>query len=197
MKNLITTLNSKSASALTGVCALAFMIAGCNASKNQTNIELNQNMMDQVSIKSQDWDPAQGDVVQMRTPPAHTVSRGHTPYKYATDPAGADNDVNPLAGDMSPETLTMGRVQYDIYCALCHGAAGHNDGSITPHMPIKPRVLVSDEARAYKDGRIHYAIVMGKGVMGSYGGQIPADEKHTRWAVVNYVRSLQKQSVSK
>ncbi len=62
-------------------------ITGCNGSKNQTNIELIQNMMDQVSIKSQDWDPKNPGQVQMRCPPEHTVSRGHTPYKYAKDPS--------------------------------------------------------------------------------------------------------------
>lgn len=167
-------------------------LAGCNGGKGQTNIELNQNMMDQVSIKSQDWDPKQGEMVQMRVPPEHTVSRGHTPYKFAKDPAGADKDVNPLAGDMSPEVLTLGQKKFDIYCALCHGASGKNDGTVTPKMPVKPRVLASDEARAYSDGRIFYAITMGKGVMGSYAGQIP--DVRDRWAVVNYVRSIQKAS---
>lgn len=167
-------------------------VAGCNGGKGQTNIELNQNMMDQVSIKSQDWDPKAGPVVQMRMPPAHTVSRGNTPYKFAKDPGGAEKDVNPLAGNMSPEVLTLGQKNYDIYCALCHGAGGNNDGSITPKMPVKPRVLASDEARAYSDGRIFFAITMGRGVMGPYGGQIP--DARARWAVVNYVRSLQKAS---
>lgn len=171
------------------IAAILF-VAGCNGGKNQTNIELIQNMMDQISIKSQDWDPNHPDEVQMRQPPAHTVARGHTPYKFATDPAGAEKDANPLAGDMSPEVLTIGRVKYDIYCALCHGAQGGNDGTITPKMPVKPRQLLSDEVKKYSDGRIFYAITMGRGVMGPYAGQIP--DVRDRWAVVNYVRSLQK-----
>lgn len=170
----------------------ALLVAGCNAGKNQTNIEVIQNMMDQVSIKSQDWDPAHPDKVQMLLPPEHTVARGHTPYKFAKDPAGAEKDVNPLAGNMSPEILTLGQKKYDIYCGLCHGATGKNDGTISPKLLVKPRLLLSDEVRAYSDGRIYFAITMGKGVMGSYAGQIP--KEHDRWAVVNYVRSLQKQS---
>ena len=54
----------------------------------------------------------------------------------------------------------------------------------------KPRNLLSAEAKAYTDGRMYHAITAGRGVMGSYAGQIP-DEK-TRWAVVNYVRTLQR-----
>ena len=49
---------------------------------------------------------------------------------------------------------------------------------------------MSAEALAYSDGRIYQAITAGKGVMGSYMSQIT--EAKTRWAVVNYVRTLQK-----
>ncbi len=173
------------------VLSVALFLTACNGSKNQTNIELIQNMMDQPNIKSQDWDPKDPEKLQMRIPPAKTVSRGNTPYKYANDPAGAEKDVNPLAADMSPEVLTIGHTKYDFYCALCLGATGNNEGTITPQMPVKPRALMSDEAKAYSDGRIYYAITAGKGVMGSYQGQIPS--ARDRWAIVNYVRSLQKQ----
>jgi mono/diheme cytochrome c family protein len=165
-------------------------LAGCNAGPNQTNIEVIQNMMDQVSVKSQDWDPRDGDKGQMRTPPAGTVARGHAPYKFAGDPAGGAAEKNPLAGDMSPETLTVGRKYYDIYCAVCHGATGAGDGTIASKMAVKPRNLINADAKAYSDGRINYAIVAGIGVMGSYASQIPEAKK--RWAIVNYVRSLQK-----
>ena len=177
---------------LVAISSIALLIAGCNAGKNETNIELNQNMMDQKNIKSQDWDPSEPGKVQMRMPPEHAVARGHAPYKFLKDPAGGEKEVNPLSGDMSPEVLTLGRTKYDIYCALCHGPTGHNDGTVTGFMPVKPRVLASDEARAYSDGRISVVITAGRGGMGSYAGQIP--DARARWAVVNYVRSIQKQS---
>lgn len=174
------------------ITASAFLVlAACNGGPNKPNIELNQNMMDQVAIKSQDWDANHPGVVQMRQPPAGAIPRGYTPYKFRDDPAGAEKQPNPLAGNMSPEILTLGRKNFDIYCAVCHGPTGHNDGTVTPKLPVKPRVLASDEVKKYTDGRIFYAITAGRGVMGSYQGQIP-DEK-ARWAIVNYVRSLQKQ----
>lgn len=170
---------------------LTFSMFGCNGGKNQTNIELIQNMMDQESVKSQDWDPRQGEKLQMRTPPAHSVSRGHAPYAYASDPGAAEKQANPLAGNMSPEVLTMGRKKYDIYCLVCHGPTGAGNGPVAEKMAVKPRSLINDEAKAFSDGRIYHAITAGKGVMGSYGAQI-RDAKD-RWAIVNYVRSLQKQ----
>lgn len=175
---------------LLSVATLA--LAACNAGPNQTNIELVTNMMDQEAIKSQDWDPAQGDKVQMRMPPDGTVSRGNPPYKYMTDIAGGEKQPNPLAGDMSPETLTWGEKTFEIYCKVCHGAEGRGDGPVSVKMAVKPRNLVSPEALAYSDGRIYQAITAGRGVMGSYMSQIT--EAKRRWAVVNYVRSLQKQA---
>jgi mono/diheme cytochrome c family protein len=166
-------------------------LAACNGGPNQTNIELVTNMMDQPAIKSQGWNH-KDDTVQMRMPPDHTISRGNPPYRYANDPAGAEKQPNPLAGNMSAETLTLGQKTFEIYCALCHGATGAGDGRIAPHMSVKPRNLLSAEAKAYPDGRIFHAITNGKGVMGSYASQIT--DANRRWAVVNYVRTLQKQA---
>jgi mono/diheme cytochrome c family protein len=170
--------------------SMVLFLAACNAGPNKTNIEVIDNMMDQITIKSQNWNPKQGDKVQMRVPPEHTVARGHTPYKYQMDAAGAEKQSNPLAGDSSQATMDQGKKYYDIYCGVCHGVKGAGDGTVAEKMPVKPRNLITPEAKAYTDGRIYHAITAGKGVMGSYVTQI-TDEK-TRWAVVNYVRSLQK-----
>ncbi len=169
-----------------------FIFLGCNAGPNKTNIELIQNMMDQISIKSQDWVPADGDKSQMRQPPAGTVARGQTPYKYKDDPVAADKDINPYAGDMSAPLLTTGRKYYEIYCTVCHGANGAGDGPVAGKMSLRPRNLLLPDAKAFSDGRMYFAITMGRGLMGAYGGQIPDEKK--RWAIVNYVRSLQKQA---
>lgn len=176
------------------IAAVAFTQLGCNGGKDQTNIEVITNMMDQESIKSQDWYPADGDKVQMRMPPKGAVARGHAPYAFADDPEGAGREKNPLAGNASPEVLQEGRKQYDIYCAVCHGATGNGEGSpnVMKFMAMKPRNLLLAPAKAYTDGHINYVITMGFGLMGSYATQITDANK--RWAVVNYVRSLQNQA---
>ncbi len=165
-------------------------LVGCNGGKNQTNIELIQNMMDQESIKSQDWDPKMGDQVQMRLPPEGTVAIGKTPYEFQNDPAGAERQVNPLSGDMSAETLALGKKSYEVYCKVCHSADGNSTTPVADKMAVKPRLLATGDVLTYSDGRIYHAITAGKGVMGSYQGQIPNAKE--RWAIVNYVRSLQK-----
>lgn len=170
--------------------ASVILLTGCNGGKNQTNIELIQNMMDQISIKSQDWDPKEPDKLQMRTPPEGTVPRGFTPYKYATDPDGAEkNLVNPYAGKVTEEILNVGKKHFETYCAVCHGIEGKGDGLVAEKMAVKPPTLLSDKLKNYKDGRIFHIITAGQGVMGTYATQITDPNK--RWAVVNYVRHLE------
>ena len=170
---------------------LGAFIAGCNGGHNSPNIELVQNMMDQESIKSQDWDPRDGDKLQMRTPPEGTVPRGFYVYPYPNDPeAASKNLVNPLKDDHSAETMALGEKYFQIYCSVCHGHTGHGDGTVAEKMPVRPPSLLSDKVRKFPDGHIFHIITHGQGVMGSYANQVV--EPHTRWAVVNYIRSLQK-----
>ena len=138
---------------------MSLVFAGCNGGPNKTNIELIQNMMDQVSIKLQDWDPAQGDQTQMRTPPDGTVVRGKAFYKFRSDPGVVEKEVNPLAGNTAPEVMTVGRHNFDIYCAVYHGSTGAGNGSVAEKMSVKPRNLLGADALAYSDGRIYYAII--------------------------------------
>src|SRR5438045_2418364 len=119
--------------------SFGLFLVSCNGGPNQTNIEWIQNMMDQPSIKSQDWVPEEGDKLQMRTPPAHTVARNYTPYPYADDPAAAEKQVNPFAGQMSEGVLKVGHHHYDIYCAICHGKTGAGDGNVAAAMALPPR----------------------------------------------------------
>lgn len=174
--------------------SFSFMIqlVGCGAGKDKTNVELVTAMMDQQSFKSQDWDPKAEDFRSMRVPPEHTIPRGFKPYEYSLDPVAAElNLKNPLAGQMDPATLERGRKKFQIYCALCHGESGDGNGQIAVSLPwSKPPSFLTDPIKGYKDGRIYHAIRDGYGAMGSYSRQILKEED--RWAVVNYIRTLQK-----
>lgn len=177
---------------LTAAVACLFLMA-CNAGPNKTNIELVQDMMDQINVKAQDWDPDKADQATAMVPPENTIPRGKTPYKYAMDPLAAEANLkNPLDSDMSAETLKLGKENFEIYCMVCHGPAGHGDGPIAEKMALRPPSLVTDKVKNFKDGRIFHIITAGQGVMGSYASQITTEKK--RWAIVNYIRTLQKKS---
>jgi mono/diheme cytochrome c family protein len=165
-------------------------LVGCNGGKNQTNIELIQDMMEQRSLKSQKFDNLT-NTPEARTPPDGTVPRGYTPYEFHNDAIAAEAKlVNPFGGDKVAATLARGKDRFDIYCTPCHGYQGKGDGKVAPYMALKPPSLVADHAKSYKDGRIYHVITDGQGLMNAYSTQITKSDD--RWAIVNYVRSLQK-----
>jgi len=105
-------------------------------------------------------------------------------------------------GDGIPETLTArgeafvhrGNERYNIYCGICHGAAGQGNGVVKSFGLVTVRPLIDDQLRAQPDGQIFNTITHGKNTMGAYGPVIPVED---RWAIVAYVRALQESSGGK
>lgn len=174
--------------------ALSLVSFGCTKETElhkEPNIEIIQDMMDQPALKAQDYDTFKTDQAASRLPPEHTVPQGFKPYPYHQDPVTAAKMLkNPLAGDFSPETIGLGRQKFEIYCAVCHGYEGKGDGPVSPKMALKPPPLISDKIIGANDGAIFHIITDGQGVMSSYAYQLV--NERDRWAIVNYVRSLQK-----
>ena len=165
-------------------------LLGCDAGRNKPNVELIQDMMEQRNLKSQDYDEFQHQGSN-RVPPEGTVPQGYTPYKYKGDAMAAETHlVNPLVGEKAIASAARGQETYRIYCGICHGQDGKGDGNIAQYLALKPPPLVSDKVKAFRDGRIYHIIVDGQGVMNSYASQI--HDENDRWAIVNYIRTLQK-----
>tara|TARA_Y100000817_G_C16815758_1_gene526448 strand:- start:208 stop:765 length:558 start_codon:yes stop_codon:yes gene_type:complete len=168
---------------------------GCGAGENRTNVELIQDMMDQISVKAQDWNPnVDPDFQAMRVPPENTVPRGFKPYPYTLgEVEKASRELrNPLSGQFGAEVLARGKKHFEINCAVCHGADGAGKGPVASKMAVPPPSLIEGKVLGYTEGRIFHAITLGWGVMGSYSRQIRKEED--RWAVINYIKNLQKKA---
>ncbi len=181
--------------ALIPAVATVISIAGCTKQRpelhKQPNIELIQDMMVHDALKAQDFEPGNVDKAASRLPPENTVPVGYKPYPYHLDAAAAAKNLkSPIGGDMSPEILKAGRVKFDTYCAVCHGYEGKGDGPVAAKMALPPPPVISDKIIGFNDAAIYHIITDGQGVMASYAYQI-VDERD-RWAIVNYIRSLQK-----
>lgn len=123
----------------------------------------------------------------MRMPVAGTIPRGYVPYPYAKDPELAGKMlVNPLRP--TGAVMARGQMLFNTYCIVCHGPAGEGDGTIIPKFP-RPPSLQSDKVRGWSDGRIYHVISVGQNLMPSYASQVAAGD---RWAIIHYVRALQK-----
>lgn len=178
---------------IVAVLLSGLVFISCNGGDNKTNIEVVPDMFDQVSLKAQDWDSNSDGKGSQRVPPENTVPRGKPYVKHMDDFLTAESKlVNPWPNDFSPEMMELGKKKYEIYCGLCHGSTGNGKGGLVgDKMLVPPRNFLEDRVKKFSDGRIYWAIVKGFGIMGSHANQLVTEKE--RWAVVNYVRALQKQ----
>jgi hypothetical protein len=131
-------------------------------------------------------------------PPEGTVpiDGGEAVVSNVLDSA-SDHLVNPTLSTL--ESLENGRVQYERYCAACHGVTGHGDGPVSMtgsiNGPLAGVLAVAGPAsiaRVRSDGHIYTTIRAGRRRMPGYN-RIAAPD---RWDIVNYVRYLNNASGS-
>lgn len=102
----------------------------------------------------------------------------------------------PRGLDLNEAFVKRGRVRYDIYCAPCHGFDGRGLGPVPARLlsvgaAWSVRNLVDPAATPAKmpNGQLFNTISNGFNTMMGYAQQIPATD---RWAIVAYVRALQR-----
>ena len=177
------------------LCGMATIFTGCTCEggKNRTDFELFHDMIKQKNIKAQEGDETG---TFMRVPPDNTRARNKVYYPYKDDPEGAEKKLkNPFAGELSPELIGIGKRQYERACIYCHGPTGEGEGKVAKKMTVKPPSLLTEKAINYSDGKMYHIIHEGQGLMGSYRKQVRGEKQ--RWALVNYIRMLQKQALEK
>jgi mono/diheme cytochrome c family protein len=144
-------------------------------------------MSTQVKLKPQRSSELFEDGIGMQRPVAGTVARGFIPYAFAGKPdLAGKNLVNPLP--MTKEVIERGKSKYLTSCSPCHGNFGAGDSRLRGQFP-NPPTLHSDKVRTWPDGNLYHVMTEGQNVMPSYAAQISRDD---RWAVVNYIRVMQR-----
>ena len=113
----------------------------------------------------------------MRHPVAGTVPR-NDPAKPAMQPATITEGL-----------LARGRERYGIFCTPCHGASGDGRGMIVARGFPPAGLLVSERLRKSPADDLYQAITQGHRAMYGMGQMIPSAD---RWAIVTYVRALQR-----
>jgi mono/diheme cytochrome c family protein len=144
-------------------------------------------MMVQNKLKAQQSSELFKDGIGMRQPVEGTVARGFMPYAFKGKPEDAGKYlVNPLLP--TKEVLDKGKSKYLTFCSPCHGNFARGDSRLQGQFP-NPPTLHSDKVHNWPDGRIYHVITEGQNAMPSYAPQISPEE---RWAIINYIRVLQR-----
>jgi cytochrome c553 len=82
-----------------------------------------------------------------------------------------------------------GRDHFNIYCSPCHGAVGDGNGITKKYGMGATPTYHDDRLRKMAEGEIFNTITNGKGQMNPYGDKLAPED---RWAVIAYVRALQR-----
>jgi len=148
-------------------------------------------MTKQAKYRAYSKNPFFSDGRAMRTPPPNTVARERSvvpQVAYGLDEKGQPVAVSPLVA--TPELMKLGQKQFDIHCAICHGATGDGHTLVSTQMSLKaPPNLIEKSKRDLPDGTIFNVITNGYGLMNGYAADLTTEE---RWAVVLYLRALQR-----
>lgn len=149
------------------------------------------------SYKAQDENIIFADQRAMRQAPQGTVAHGHLNESDHLHQGKLEDGswAITLPDDVvaEEETMAVGKAQFEIYCAPCHGLTGDGVGMVHQRAQqlggwVPPSDLHQEYIREMPAGQIVHSIKNGIRNMPAYGAQIEAKE---RWAIVLYIRALQ------
>lgn len=181
----------------------AAMITRARMTKSETpRINLIPDMDYQPKYLPQTANAAFLDGRAMRPQPDGTIAREQLPTDpvFATGRSG-DDWVSAIPVPVDETLMHRGQNRFEIYCAPCHGLAGHGDGLVARRADqlmeqgqatwTPPSNLHDQTIRERPVGQLFNTITYGIRTMPSYGAQIPEAD---RWAIVAYIRALQRSS---
>lgn len=110
---------------------------------------------------------------------------GDTVFNDGKNPDGSFVERMPI--EATYQLIEQGKEKYEIFCAMCHGAAGDGNGVTKPYGVLAANYH-DDRLRGETDGHIFDVIRNGKGLMLPLRDRISPQEA---WSIVLYVRALQ------
>jgi len=195
-------------------CVTVIGLAGFRGSKSrQPPIELFPDMVRMNKARPQTPSEFFADARSSRARPDGTVDHsqpyeingkvllvnGKPVYPYEDAPmntgriVGTTNfiETNPLS--ITGELLDRGQERYQIYCLPCHGPAGDGKGITSKYNMFSMANFHDQRLINMADGEIFNTISYGKNLMGAYGPNVPVLD---RWAIIYYVRTLQRSQLA-
>ena len=91
--------------------------------------------------------------------------------------------------EVNSALMQRGEQRFNINCAVCHGPLAAGDGIVKGYGLATVVSLQDDRIRKMSDGEIFNTITHGKNTMMAYGPRVTV---HDRWAIISYLRALQR-----
>lgn len=182
-----------------GLAAAALLSSSCTGGTSRApQIQIFNDMRQQLKYKPQTASefPGFADGRAERRPVPGTIARGS--FTGSDDPfytgvsKGEYISQNPLK--ITPEILTVGQAKFNTYCQPCHGRLANGKGIVNVYVPTwQASSLIDDRVLAFVDGDFFDVITHGRRSMPAYRFQVA---ERDRWAIIAYIRVLQRASHS-
>jgi mono/diheme cytochrome c family protein len=176
---------------------MALMVRARSVKTEKTRIHIIPDMDSQPKYRAQAANVLFRDGRAMRPPVEGTVARGELRDEDDVY-RGKDGDAW-VATIPMPVTMSMmerGQNRFEIFCAPCHGLAGYGDGMVNQRADAlqegtwtPPSSFHTELVRERPVGQLFNTITYGVRNMPAHGPQI---EVADRWAIVAYVKALQR-----
>ena len=164
-----------------------------------TRIHIIQDMDSQPKYKAQRENPFFADNRADRPAIDGTVAVDDArddDHFYKGKVAGAWARTFPSEIALNEATMDRGRQRFGIYCTPCHGQVGQGDGMVAKRADqlaqgtwVPPSNITQENLRQMPVGELFNSITNGVRNMPGYGPQIKTED---RWAIIMYVRALQR-----
>jgi len=175
---------------LTAAVALSGCARGCTSSRPP--IHINPSMDHQPKVRPQTASTFFFNGMSMREPVAGTVPVGglKEDVVFFTGKGADGQFVTTSPRPVDDAVVRRGHERYKIYCQPCHDARGDGKGILFQRGNVPTASFHQEKLLKYPDGQIFDVITNGIGLMAGYRWPISPED---RWAVVAWVRSLQKE----
>ena len=122
---------------------------------------------------------------------ADTVARGHLDedVELFTGKTAGGKLVDAFPIPVDTDVLKRGRARFEIYCSPCHDRTGSGHGMVVRRGFKAPPSYHIDRLRQAPVGHFFDVMTNGFGAMPDYRSQVPVAD---RWAIVAYIRALQR-----
>ena len=176
---------------------MSLVVRARNVKSAKPPIHVVPDMDNQPSYRAQKRNRLFADRRAMRPPVAGAVARGRLAADDALELGRVGDEwVTAIPIPVDRALLERGRERFDIFCSPCHGLAGYGDGAVAKRADAlqegtwtPPSSFHTDLVRSRPVGQLYNSIVNGIRNMPAYGPQIDVED---RWAVVAYLRALQR-----
>jgi mono/diheme cytochrome c family protein len=186
--------------------------------RSNTPIEFFSDMKRQSKVKFQKPSSFFADGRAARSPIEGTIPVGYDIPGHSTQNSNVPDDIRSPLGEftagtdyyntgkmgdhwgtglplpITAELMQRGQLMYSVNCSVCHGATGQGNGITSKYGLNGIANYHQDKYRQMADGQIFNTITHGYNTMMPYGDKVTVKD---RWAIVAYLRALQKSQFAK